>query len=188
MSLAPARQMQMPAPSVPCPTRGIDAAQCLEAIRAKDPAAAHILYTMYADPIRGYLRRHTGIADVEHTVLSILIEAVRSARDSGESSLDGLSQTVRELCQQGVFALRRKALLHKSFEARSELVNGLFSVLDSREREILLRSSLLSEGDKEISTGLALPIHEISRTRAKARVLLRISSQPRPGYDAPATA
>ena len=58
-----------------------------------------------------------------------------------------------------------------------ELVNGLFTVLDHAEREILLRSLLLSEDDDEISTELKLPASDIRRTRAKARVLFRIPAR-----------
>ena len=193
MSLACAHQR--PVPVIPKANPGKTATQCLEAIREGDPAAAQILYSKYADQIRSYLRRHTRIQEVEHTVFSILVEAVRSARESDAPTLKELSQTVKELSQQGVFALRRKAaaedrkvLSKMTLDARRDLVNGLFSVLEPREREIVLRSSLLSENDREISKGLALPIHQISRARAKARVLLRISSQSGHEYDPAAIA
>ncbi len=193
MSLAYAPQRLVP--SVPKANTGKTATQCLEAIREGDPAAAQILYSKYADQIRSYLRRHTQIQEVEQTVFSILVEAVRSARESHAPTLKELSQTVKDLSQQGVFALRRKAaaddrkvLSRMTLDGRRDLVNGLFSVLEPREREILLRSSLLLENDREISQGLALPIHQISRTRAKARVLLRISSQSDHRYDPAAIA
>lgn len=168
---------------------------CLNAIREGDPAAAQILYSLYADVVRAYLRRHAAIQHVEDVVFSILLEALRSARESAPETLDELSATVGELSQQGVFALRRRAaqrdrraLSKLTVEGRHELVNGLFSVLEPGEREILLRSSLLSENDREISSGLALPIHQISRTRAKARVLLLISADQGQEYDPAATA
>ncbi len=161
------------------PRTALNATQCLEAIREGEPAAAPALYSMYAEQIRVYLRRHSGATDVESGVLSILFEAARSVRDLKIESVEELTATVRELCQQGVFALRRGSpglsdTSHMTLERRGELVNRLFTVLDAREREILLRSSLLSEGDDEISKQVELPVIQVRRTRAKARVLFRI--------------
>jgi hypothetical protein len=185
----------MPLPAVPKAHSGADVTRCLTAVQEGDPSAAKLLYSMYAEPIRAFLRRHTGIQEVENTVFSILVEAVRVARNSGTVTLSELSETVKDLSQQGVFGLRRKAaardrrmLERLSMESRRDLVNGLFSVLKPSEREILMRSSLLAEDDTKISTGLAIPITEISRTRAKARVLLQISSQTAFEYGPAATA
>ncbi len=157
---------------------------CLNAIRHGDPAAAPLLYRMYADTVRLYLRRHAAVQDVEETVFSVLLEAVRYARESGLTTLDDITQVIHELSQQGVFALRRrsahqdhKVLSKMPIDSRRDLISGVFSILEPAEREILLRSSLLSEKPAEISTGLAIPIRQINKTRAKARFLMRLSSQ-----------
>ena len=81
----------------------------------------------------------------------------------------------------------RKVLSRITLDSRRGLVNGLFSVLEPHKREILLRSSMLLENDREISQGLALPIHQISRRGAKGR-LLRIASQSDHKYDPPTIA
>jgi hypothetical protein len=161
------------------PHTSLNGIECLEAIREGDPAAAQTLYAMYAEQIRSYLRRHSGAKEVESTVLSILIEAARAVRDLKLESLEELTGTIRDLCQQGVFAHRRgSSVLPETacmtLERRGELISRLFTVLDRREREILLRSSLLSEGDDEISREVALPVVQVRKTRAKARVLFRI--------------
>jgi DNA-directed RNA polymerase sigma subunit (sigma70/sigma32) len=183
----------IPTRSVPETNAWLGSTQCLDAIRQRDPAAAQVLYTMYAGQIRTYLRRHTGIQDVENTVFSILVEAVRSVRDMEHATMNDLSQTVRELSQQGVFALRRNRASNSSPSARTldrhrDLINSVFTVLDQREREILLRSFLLSENDTEISNELELPVLQIRQTRAKARVMFRIASQSRQEYVAAARA
>lgn len=153
----------------------------LDAIRRGDPAAAQLLYTTHADRIRAYLRRHTGLQDVESTVFSVLVEAVRSVREMDEPSMDNLAQTIRELAQQGVFALRRKIACAEKPSARTldghrDLINSVFTALDHREREILLRFSLLSENQNEISRKVGVPVLQIRQTLAKARVLFRISN------------
>ena len=174
----------LPLPSFPKVCSGAGGPECLDAIRQGDSTAAHVLYAGYAGQIRRYLRRHTGIHDVEGTVFDVLIEAVRWVRELESPTIEELSQTVRELSQQGVFALRRSRAAqrsagvgHLALEHDRELINGVFTVLDRREREILLRSFLLSESDDGISTELNLPVLQILKTRAKARVLYRISSQ-----------
>jgi DNA-directed RNA polymerase specialized sigma24 family protein len=163
---------------------GSAAPKYLDAIRDGDPAVAQELYRLYAGQIRSYLRRHTGVQEVESTVFSVLVEAVRSIREHESPTMEDLSQTVRDLSQQGVFALRRSRNRKSpsgepsmTLDAHRDLINSLFSVLDCREREILLRSYLLAERDDEISHELDVPVLQIRRTRAKARVLFRISSE-----------
>ncbi len=130
---------------------------------------------------------------VEDTVFSVLLEAVRSVRDLVVTTHDQLANTIRELSQQGVFALRRvknerPPNASGDLEGNQELANCLFTVLDHVEREILLRSLLLSEPDQEISDHVARPVSDILKTRAKARLLVRASSQLQQPYAAAAHA
>lgn len=181
--------------TVPGGTRqtGTGAHKSQHCFRKGDPAAAQLLYALYADQIRTYLRRHTGFNDVEDAVFDVLIEVVRSARELGSSTIEPFSQTVRDLSQQGAFALRRTRNAQTSSpgcaaERNTELVNDLFTVLDCSERAILLRSLSLSEHDEEISTELAVPVLQIRRARAKARILFRVSAHFGPQYAAAASA
>jgi DNA-directed RNA polymerase specialized sigma24 family protein len=147
--------------------------QCLEAIRQRDPAAAMVLYTMYASHIRASLEK-AGVDNVENLVLSILIQAARSVRARGTASMDELSATVQMFIQQSGADARRiaKPARAMSAERGRELTNRLFTALDRPEREIVLRSALLSEEDEEISSRLNVPLEMIEQTRAKARLLL----------------
>ena len=169
---------------VPITNEGPAAPECLDAIREGDPAVAQVLYASYAGQIRSYLRRHTGIHDVEGAVFSILVEAIRSIRERESPTFEDLSQTVQDLSQQGAFALRgsckRERFLRPglmAFDTDRDRINSLFTVLDLHEREILLRSYLLTEKDDEISRRLEIPVLQIQRIRAKARTLFRISCE-----------
>lgn len=190
----PTSARQIPPTHTGSPASSDTAQWCLAAIRQDDPAAALFVYSTFAARVRAYLRRHTGIQNVEEGVYSVLLETLRSFRESQPATFDDLAHTVRDLAQQGVFALRRRAahecqtLCRMNLEARQQLVSGLFSVLQPHERDILLRSYVLSQGDHEISAALALPIHQISRTRAKARILLRMSTEQGHEYDPAAIA
>ncbi len=148
----------------------------LQAVQQGDPAAAPVLYA-YAAEIRHYLRQHTATENVEDWVLSILIEAVRSIREMGTFSVGEVEQTIHLSTQQCAFALQRSMHGQDISELNSErgqdIANSMFAMLDSSERQILLRSLLLLEDDQEISAILSLPIEKIGRTRAKARLLFR---------------
>ena len=159
---------------VPFTNEGPAAPECLDAIREGDPAVAQVLYASYAGQIRSYLRRHTGIHDVESAVFSILVEAIRSIREQESPTFEDLSQAVQDLSQQAVFALRRSCTQERLLRDR---INNLFTVLNYREREILLRSYLLAQEDDEISRQLEIPVLQIRRIRAKARTLFRISCE-----------
>ncbi len=167
-----------PLPKQPVSQKGLSRAAdcCIPAIQSGDPQAAQWLYFIYAGQIRAYLRRHAGVAEVEDAVFSVLLEAIRTVRDMADPTVDDLSRVVRELSQQGVFALRRARWQNTPTEdEQRELVGSVLGTLDSKEREAVLRSTVLSETDAEISSHLKIPIQQIRAARAKARVQFQIA-------------
>jgi predicted fused transcriptional regulator/phosphomethylpyrimidine kinase len=56
-------------------------------------------------------------------------------------------------------------------------------VLDHREREIVLRTSLLSEPEEEISRHVAIPILQVRRTQAKARAIFNVCCRTVSNHD-----
>lgn len=163
-------------PGTPVQPNVVEMSTCLDAIRDGDPGAARLLYTMYADEIRTFLRRQTGMQAVDNTVFAVLVEAIRAARELQLEDIQALDHTVSELAHQAAFGLRRgvKATNRLNLERRTELVNDLFTALTGSEREIVFRSCVLSQRDDEISRQVELPILQIRKTRAKARVLFRV--------------
>lgn len=155
------------------------ASDCLEFIRRGDPAAAQDLYSRYAAHVRDRLRRRTGVNEVEDLVLSVLIRAARLVRELGAASVEELSQAVDALTERSAFEFHRASSgQHRDLATADlgrEATNTVFTALDISEREVLLRSVLLSEGDEEISEKLSLPLQSIGRTRDKARLLFRIA-------------
>lgn len=168
-----------------------EAPGCLDAIRDGDPAAAQVFYAAYASQIRAFLRRHAGFDDVENAVFAILVEATRAIRELDSPTVDDLSQTVRDLSRQAASAIRT-SYPHRtpsvSLDAHGDRVNSIMTVLDHNERAVLLRSQLLAETDDEISHHLEIPVLQIRRIRAKARVLFRLSTELTEEYAAAARA
>lgn len=157
----------------PLATRS-DATSCLVGIRQGDPGAAQKLYEVYGASIRRYFRRWPGIRDLEGAVFSTLLQVVRSVRQLEIVEPDELTHTVRTLCAQQLFDLSKTdAANAMTLDRRGEVVNRLFTAMDSAEREVMLRSCVLLQREDDIAREASVSLTHVRRTQAKARALFR---------------
>lgn len=149
-------------------------------LRESDPAAAESLYRLYADGLRMVLRRHSGISDVEDNVYIVLLQAARAVRDDHVSTIDGLTRYIREAAQSQIHQLRNAAQQDRApaipdarLRQLTDNLSTVMSRLTAPEREVLLRTYMIEQSDREISeqTGMSEPA--IRNARSKAKLMFR---------------
>lgn len=149
--------------------------QCLLGIRHGEPSAAEALYQAFAPSIRQYFQENGAVRDTENAVFATLVEAVRSVRELDISDPEELRQTVRHLCANRLFELRKTDRANAmTLNCRGEVVNRMFTALNRSEREVLLRSCVLLQRDDDIARDTSASVNEVRRTQAKARMLFRV--------------
>lgn len=141
--------------------------------------AARLLYRRYAPGVRFYLRKAQPGAPVDDAVLSVLIQAARQLRTANSVTVSEVTRVVLELARKEADSLKSACWISPAQPAfgmreQDNIMNSLFTRLLPAEREVLLRTYLLDESDREIAAATGLPQASLAQTRAEARERFQI--------------